>query len=96
VEYIRAALPSQETATLHNRDIAHTYTMKPTPFVEVAVVKMGNDAVVTWDALRGQSYTLQWSTDLTTWTTIEVGQTNTWTDTAAFSGAPKRFYRVTK
>lgn len=97
VEYVRAALPSQETASLHNRDIAHTYTMKPTPFVEVAVVKMGNNAVVTWDALRGQSYTLQWSTDLVTWTSITVGQTNTWTDVGAFSTASQRkFYRVTK
>ncbi|MBI5691125.1 MAG: metallophosphoesterase [Verrucomicrobia bacterium] len=29
VEYVRAALPTQETATLKNRDVAHTYTMAP-------------------------------------------------------------------
>ena len=29
VEYVRAALPTQETATLHNRDVAHTYTIAP-------------------------------------------------------------------
>jgi hypothetical protein len=29
VEYVRAALPSQETAALRNRNIAHTYTIAP-------------------------------------------------------------------
>ena len=29
VEYVRAALPTQETATLHNRDVAHSYTIAP-------------------------------------------------------------------
>jgi hypothetical protein len=29
VEYVRAALPTQETATLKNRTIAHTYTVAP-------------------------------------------------------------------
>ena len=29
VEYVRAALPTQETATLKNRTISHTYTMAP-------------------------------------------------------------------
>ena len=29
VEYVRAALTTQETPTLHNRDIAHTYTIAP-------------------------------------------------------------------
>lgn len=29
VEYVRAALPSQETATLRNRMISHTYTIAP-------------------------------------------------------------------
>ncbi len=29
VEYVRAALPTQETATLRNRTISHTYTMAP-------------------------------------------------------------------
>ena len=29
VEYVRAALPNQETATLRNRAVAHTYTIAP-------------------------------------------------------------------
>ena len=29
VEYVRAALPTQETATLKNRTISHTYTIAP-------------------------------------------------------------------
>jgi hypothetical protein len=29
VEYVRAALPSQETAALRNRNVAHTYTIAP-------------------------------------------------------------------
>ena len=98
VEYIRAATPELETATVHNLDIAHTYTMTPTRFPEiVAPQRVGNDALIVWDALRGQDYTLQWSTDLVNWTSVPVGQTNNWTDTGAFNGStPKKFYRVTK
>ena len=29
VEYVRAALPTQETAALRNRGVAHTYTIAP-------------------------------------------------------------------
>jgi hypothetical protein len=29
VEYVRAALPTQETATLKNRTISHTYSLVP-------------------------------------------------------------------
>lgn len=29
VEYVRAALPNQETAALRNRGVAHTYTIAP-------------------------------------------------------------------
>lgn len=82
----------------HNLDIAHTYTMTPTRFPQiVAPQRMGNDALIVWDSLRGQDYTVQWSTDLVTWTSVPVGQTNHWTDAGAFSSStPKKFYRVTK
>jgi len=99
IEYVRVALPSQETTTLHNRDVADAYTVAPVFHSEIIPpTRVGNDAVITWDALRGENYTVQWSTDLLNWTSVQVGETNTWTDPAAFAAqtTPKKFYRVVK
>jgi hypothetical protein len=55
-------------------------------------------AVLTWQAIRGMKYKVQWTTDLITWINVTPSpvvayDTNgTWTDTAATPA--KKFYRV--
>jgi hypothetical protein len=54
----------------------------------------GNSVIVQWPSQSGISYSVQWSEDLLHWTNVPVGQTNTWTDSAATSGVGRKFYRV--
>ena len=56
------------------------------------IERSGEDVIITWDSEPGTSYTVQWSTDGSTWNDVSVGETNTWTDTSV-SGTVK-FYRV--
>jgi len=76
---------------------AGTYTVNattpPANFTATATVTGGN-AVIQWPSQPGISYSVQWSDDLIHWHNIPVGLTNTWTDTAAITTYPRRFYRV--
>ena len=45
-----------------------------------AIYPSGSDVVIEWNARSGETYTVQWSTDMENWNDIYVGATNTWTD----------------
>lgn len=101
-EYVRAYRPQDENATRHNRDISHAYILPPVLFppIEMTSVAPGQRAF-RWNAVPGKPYAVQWSPNLTDWTTIDsvtftaVNTNGTYTDTApARVNQPRAFYRV--
>jgi len=101
-EYVRAYRPQDENATRHNRDISHAFTMPPVLFppIEMTSVAPGQRSF-RWNALPGKPYAVQWSPNLTDWTTIDtvsftaVNTNGTYTDNApARVNQPRAFYRV--
>jgi len=58
----------------------------------LSITRSGNDIIISWNALTGVSYTVQWSTDMETWNDVPVGETDTWTDTGVTETA--KYYRV--
>ncbi len=49
--------------------------------VNITSIEMsGDDATIVWNARPGVSYTVQYSTNMADWTSVPVGETNTWTD----------------
>ena len=82
------------TRTDHVRDTGiidlgyHTYALGID-----SVSKTGDDITIHWNAKPHLSYMIQLSTDLENWTSIPVGETDTWTDPNAH-GYRHRFYRI--
>src|ERR1035441_3702070 len=74
-------------------------TLVPQPEI-TSITMSGTDVTLVWSAVAGQTYRVQYTTDLTptiTWTDVTgdvlaTGATATKTD--AFGAAPQRFYRV--
>ncbi|MFZ4595561.1 MAG: hypothetical protein ACOYOF_14980, partial [Verrucomicrobiaceae bacterium] len=93
---------NDETASRHNRDIAHSFVLAPrvTPPIEVANIAPGQVGL-RWNAVPNKPYKIQWSTDLMNWTTIDtLTFTNTHTNATYTDTLPARvngqraFYRV--
>ena len=101
-EYVRAYRPSDETSSIHNRDISHSFTMTPRIFPPVEIApKTANAMSFRWNAVPNKPYSIQYSTDLINWFTFDtVTFTNTntnasYTDTGSNRLLqPKIFYRV--
>jgi hypothetical protein len=66
--------------------------------VTVTNVTGTNYLTFTWPTIPGETYEVQDSTDLTTWTTIAVitatGPTISYTDPRPINSAPQRFYKI--
>jgi hypothetical protein len=101
-EYVRAYRATDENATRHNRDVSHSFTMAPRIYAPVEISeKTPGSVTFRWNAIPNRPYTVQWSPDLATWTSIDTvtfpaANTNgSYTDTqGARVGQPKGFYRV--
>lgn len=101
-EYVRSYRTSDENATIHNRDVSHSFTMAPRVFPPTEVSsKTSNAMTFRWNAVPNKTYSVQWSPDLVTWTTIDTvtpsatnsNGTYTDTNTTRLNGA-KGYYRV--
>ena len=93
---------SDETASRHNRDISHSFTLTPKTYAPIEVANVAPGQVgLRWNAVPNKPYQIQWSTDLSTWTTIDtLTFTNTNTNATYTDTLPARirglraFYRV--
>ncbi len=101
-EYVRAYRTSDENATTHNRDVSHSFALAPRIFPPVEVsAKTAGAMTFRWNAVPNKPYSVQWSPDMVTWTTIDTltlpatNTNGTYTDTnAARLTGSKGFYRV--
>ncbi|NNM29086.1 MAG: hypothetical protein HKO57_06160, partial [Akkermansiaceae bacterium] len=64
----------------------------PPPAMEISW--SGGQVQLAWDPEPGADYTVKWSTDNQTWTSVPVGQAGTWTDPAA--SPSRKFYQLAR
>lgn len=83
---------SVTTSTVIGTYIVNSTT--PSTNLTVTAAISGGSTTLQWNAQAGLSYSVRSSDDLLTWSSIPVGQTNTWTDPGALGLATQRFYRV--
>ncbi|MEI8037835.1 MAG: sulfatase-like hydrolase/transferase [Verrucomicrobiota bacterium] len=101
-EYVRAYRASDETATRHNREVSHSFTIEPRVFSPAEfTANSAGAASFRWNAVANRAYAVQWSPDLVNWTTIDtvtpgaVNTNATYNDTNyGRTSQPRSFYRV--
>ena len=93
---------NDETASRHNRDISHSFTLTPTTYAPIEIANVGPGGVgLRWNAVPNKVYTIEWSTDLVNWTPIDTRTfTNTFTNATYTDTLPahingqRAFWRV--
>lgn len=94
-----SATSISETVTTYTKAGPSTQEQMSAPAVNATT----GDVTLTWNSVEGGTYTMEASTDLSTWTTLSSSLTaasgsvaTSTIDTAAASGVPRKFYRVTR
>jgi arylsulfatase A-like enzyme len=93
---------NDETASRHNRDISHSFTLTPTNYAPIEIANVGPGGVgLRWNAVPNKVYTIEWSVDLVNWTAIDTRTfTNTFTNATYTDTLPahingqRAFWRV--
>ena len=86
-----ATTDAYDTSQNGNHDVFMTkILMKPYIY---SITYDGSTVTIFWNPLRGMSYIVEWSEDMSSWTQVPVGQVGEWTDTNVGRYA-KKFYRV--
>ena len=62
------------------------------PWID-SITRDGDDIIIHWNAKDGVSYFVEFSTDLSIWHAVDVGQANEWTHSGGAS-YPQMYYRV--
>ena len=89
VRFYNQALSSQDVANLYNSEAPPP---PPPPALNIYTA-----VELQFDTVAGQTYQIQTSPDLVTWTNFGapiVGDGNSWSNTYSTRGMPKVFYRV--
>jgi len=96
VEYVRSYSPAYPPISpgpgITNRMVSYSYNIPANGLLNGALAN--NNMVLQWSGQSSLNYFVQWSSDLMTWSNVNVGQTNNWTDANPVSTQPMKFYRL--